>query len=553
MSVMYNPVIRQRATTTNLLEFANQNRDQGFFSDVTIVAGTETVPANRLVLSCYSTYFDKYFKFLERNSKYESAIEIENVDGNALKNLIDYIYNGYIVITEKNVVKLMLGADYLQMQEVKQFCFEFIVKSNASIVVHASLAEDLKKEIQQYRYRNNFDEFVQTDDFKAFSNEELTACILSLDRCQDKESSIFEGIVAWTNHNVEARKIVFLELFKMVDLQKVPTDYLEEVILEETLVKTTVECHELALNIYRDLVKKNKVDPKASKLLRLGGKEISAEVKVVYDLSPGSSADYPDLPEKHILGHCSLTLSNHIYCIGGNLSNTSNLIGIDSVWRLNTKKLTSGWEQVASMNAKRCTMGAAVYGDVIVVAGGSDENSYVIASTEVYQTSFNKWRTISPLKQQRHAHALVSCDGCLYAIGGRNGNCLASVERLDDLKGEWINIEPMQTPRNRVAAVNCDGVVYAIGGRSGGDSSTTLKTVEKYDSSANKWKYVSDMNFKRRCHAACVLRNKIYVVGGLDVDSKVVTQAECYDPRCDTWNIVSYATEVLYHHTLVAV
>ena len=317
-----SPVIRHRAATTNLLEFANQNRDQGFFSDVVVVAGNERIPANRLVLSCYSAYFEKYFKFLERNSKYESAIEIENVDGNALKNLIDYIYNGYIVITEKNVVKLMLGADYLQMQEVKQFCFEFIIKSNASIVVHASLTEDLKKEIQQYRYRNNFDEFVQTDDFKALSNEELTACILNLDRCQVKESSIFEGIVAWTNHNVEARKIVFLELFKMVDLQKVPTDYLEEVALEETLVKTTAECHELALNIYRDLVKKDKVDPKASKLLRLGGKKFFAEVKVVHDLSHGSSVNYPDVPEKEILAHCSLTLNGFIYCIGGGISTT---------------------------------------------------------------------------------------------------------------------------------------------------------------------------------------------------------------------------------------
>ena len=229
-------------------------------------------------------------------------------------------------------------------------------------------------------------------------------------------------------------------------------------------------------------------------------------------------------------------------------------MGIDSVWRLNTKKLTSGWQQVAAMNVKRCAMGAAVYGDVIVVAGGIDENDYLIASTEVYQTSFNKWRTISPLKQQRHAHALVSCDGCLYAIGGwDDGNCLFSVERLDDLKGEWINIEPMQTPRNGVAAVNCDGVVYAIGGRAGEDYSTTLKTVEKYDASANKWKNVSDMNFKRRCHAACVLRNKIYVVGLLDVDSKAVTQAECYDPGCDTWNIVSYTTEESYYHTLVVV
>ena len=68
----------------------------------------------------------------------------------------------------------------------------------------------------------------------------------------------------------------------------------------------------------------------------------------------------------------------------------------------------------------------------------------------------------------------------------------------------------MQTIRKSLAAVNCDGVVYAIGGQSPGiHKSTTLKTVEKYDSLTNTWKYISDMNFKRYLHAACVLRNKI--------------------------------------------
>ena len=246
MSNVHNPVIRHSAANANLLEFANQNRDQGFFSDVTIVAGNERIPANRLVLSCYSAYFEKYFKFLERNSRYESVIEFENVDGNALKSLIDFIYNGYIFISERNVVKLLLGAHHLQMQEVKQFCFEFM-ESNAWIVVHSSLREDLKKEMRQYRYsRINFDDFVQTDDFKALSNEELTACISCLDRIQTKESSIFQGVVAWCKCNKEACKIVFPRLFEMVDLQKVSTDYLQEVILEENLVKNTTACHELA-------------------------------------------------------------------------------------------------------------------------------------------------------------------------------------------------------------------------------------------------------------------------------------------------------------------
>jgi len=96
-------------------------------------------------------------------------------------------------------------------------------------------------------------------------------------------------------------------------------------------------------------------------------------------------------------------------------------------------------------------------------------------------------------------------------------------------------------------------MIYAIGGKSNiNDQSTTLKTVERYDSAANKWKYVSDMNIKRYAHSACVLRNKIYVVGGINENDEAVKEIECYDPTCDTWSIVGNITEKLYYHTIVA-
>ena len=555
---MATSVTRQRVANISLLGYANKNRHEGFFSDVTIAAGKERIPANRLVLSCYSTYFEKMFK-LQMRERYENIIEIETKDGTELKALIDFIYTGYINIDEQNVMNLLSGADYLQLHEVKEFCFDFLrshitVDNSLGILKAADLYrnESLNKEMQQY-ISINFNKVLQTDDFKQLSNEELIFCISNLDRCQVKEFSIFEAIVSWCHYDQEARKKDFPELFKMVQLQKVPIEYLDEVILEEELVTNAADCHKIALSSLRKVVKEQNAKPRASKLLCFGGKHRSTKVTVVHDLNSETSVNYPDLPEK-FQRHCSSLLNDYIYCIGGDFENRRILSGTDRVWRLNSRKQTSGWEHVAPMNAKRYGMGAAVYGDIMVVAGGIDENNEVLTSTEVYQTSFNEWRNISPLKQRKSAHALVSCDGYLYAIGGWDGESyLSSVERLGDLKGEWINIEPMQTPRYRLAAVNCDRVVYAIGGRSANRKNTTLKTVEKYDSSANKWKFVRDMKFERFGHAACVLRNKIYVVGGRDANGKVVTQIECYDPTRDTWSIAGNTSEDLYCHSLIAV
>ena len=479
-------VTRQRVANMSLLEYPNKNRQEGFFSDVTIVAGNERIPANRLVLSCYSTYFEGMFK-LQMRERYENIIEIKSIDGRELRALIDFIYTGSIDIDEQNVMKLLSGADYLQLHEVKQFCFEFlrshITSDNSlSILKTADLYrnESLHKEMLQH-IGINLDQILHTDDFKQLLNKELISCISKLNRSQIKESSIFKAIVVWCCHDKKAREKFFSKLFKMVLLQKVSIDYLEEVILEEDLVTNAADCYKIALSAFRKLVREQNARPQASKLLCVRGVGNENKVTVVYDLNSETLVNYPDLPEK-LQAHCSLQLNHHIYCIGGDIKIQPYLYGTDSVWRLKSRKPTSGWEQVSSMNSERCAMGAAVYSDVIVVAGGLNENRRVLASTEVYLTSFNEWRIISPLKQQRCEHVPLSCDGYLYAIGGRSGGkCLSSVERLDDLKGEWINSKTMQTRRTGLAAVSCDGVVYTIGGQSGNDNSTTSKTVEKYD------------------------------------------------------------------------
>ena len=202
-------------------------------------------------------------------------------------------------------------------------------------------------------------------------------------------------------------------------------------------------------------------------------------------------------------------------------------------------------------------MGASVYRGTLFVAGGSDPNHNSIASCEYYLTENNKWKYAPPIIQCMGGHALVSCDECLYALGGCNSDnddydYLASAERLTHLDGEWQNVQPMQTPRGWFAAVNYNGVVYAIGGQSGEEKSNRLKSVKKYDSAKNQRKYVSDMNIARCAHTACVFRGKIYVIGGLDADCHNIKEIECYDPVNDAWSIVGNAIDISNLHTLVA-
>ena len=60
------------------------------------------------------------------------------------------------------------------------------------------------------------------------------------------------------------------------------------------------------------------------------------------------------------------------------------------------------------------------------------------------------------------------------------------------------------------------------------------------------------MNVERKYHAACVLRGKIYVVGGLDANNEVVKSIERYDPLTDEWTVVGEKKQELYAHALIA-
>ena len=439
---MTTSVTRQRVANASLLEYARTNRDDGFFSDITIVAGKESIPANRLVLSCYSKYFETMFKSQMRE-RYENTIEIQTVNGKEMRALINFIYVGSIKINHTNVMDLLSGADYFQLDEVKQFCFEFlqtnITPDNSLAILKAATLyrnENLEDQVQMY-ISNNLDEVAKTEDFQALSEQDLILCISNLEQSQAVATSIYKAIVVWTYYSEKTRK------------------------------------------------------------------------KFLF------TAD---------------------------------------VWRLNLQNRDLNWEKISSMNEMRHVMGAAIHcHNTIVAAGGSNEISEALESVECYIAALNEWKTISPMIQPRWGNALVSCNGCLYALGRCDKNqFMSSVERIGDLKETWENVQPMQEPRSWLAAVNCEGTLYAIGGQAGKETSTISKTVEKYDGTTNKWAYAQDMNFKRSAHAACVLRGKIYVVGGIGPDKKAVKEIECFDPANNKWSIVETVNDEIYHHALVA-
>ena len=201
----------------------------------------------------------------------------------------------------------------------------------------------------------------------------------------------------------------------------------------------------------------------------------------VYNSSEKPPKLFPDMLYNSSY-HCSVGLNQAVYCIGGmkcdNYTRTTN-----EVYRMNLNANVLNWAQVEPMTETRRFFGASIFGENIVVAGGSEGKS-TLTSVEVYEVKQNKRRKISPMNECREDFALVADRNWgIFAIGGTSNSnqTLSSVERLDELDGNWRRIQPLNTPRYHLAAACCGEFIYAMG-KNGKDSS---QTVEKYDPTCN--------------------------------------------------------------------
>nr|CAB3227504.1 calcium/calmodulin-dependent protein kinase II-like [Phallusia mammillata] len=205
-----------------------------------------------------------------------------------------------------------------------------------------------------------------------------------------------------------------------------------------------------------------------------------------------------------------------------------------------------GWITLPDMTEARGYHAAAVVADHIYVTGGYNGTS--LSSCEKFSIHNQKWTRIKDMINARDEHGTVAHNGLLYCIGGSNGCRLSPCECLDVKLEKWTEIAPLNEPRHSLACVVLDGFIYAIGGC--GDNGH-LSSVERYCPKANKWETVASLCVARSRPCACVVQDKIFVIGGYN--GGMLKSVEVYDQTENHW-AVSFETDKPYGgSTVVAV
>ena len=518
---------RKGTNHPTILKFANEDRAQGKFVDKTLVVGTTKINVHSLILASSSEFFRTMFTS-EMKERYEQNIIITaDLDPDAVKALIDFVYTETIIINNENILQLLHAADYLQMTEPKQFCVEFfecILSHDTCLCILAVTKRYNIESLQDQVYdviSHHFKTVAESNEFKALGKDDVAKCIVRLDRSCLQEEMVYNAVISWVKHDQPSRKPKFGDLFELIKLDRLPKQFLKDTVATEELVEADHSCLKLIKNALRKSLR-----IKSGKILSIGGSLTANQVIEVFREDGNPGPIYPALNFDMARG-IALKLDDYIYCIGALGADT----GLRRIKLIDDEQQIFNFETAASMNKERSFFSATIFDGKIVVTGGKRHRAgNEMSSSECYYPEVNEWREIPRTNEKKRNNALVASNGCLYDIGGRTG--LSSVERLQSLESQWEYVASMNTERHSHAAVSCKGLIYVMVGSS--KTIKSMKSVLRYDPTTDEWSDCKNMSFGRRGHAACVMKKQIYVVGGIDAGKKYVKEIERYDPDTDT-------------------
>lgn len=172
------------------------------------------------------------------------------------------------------------------------------------------------------------------------------------------------------------------------------------------------------------------------------------------------------------------------------------------------------------------------------------ESRFVYNIAKQYDFREQEWTTLKPMIFEHCHHAMAIHDGRIYIFGGSNGNeyhvkqtrnCEVYSPTLcqDEESFEWRPLPPMRTPRmNHVAIVHTskgEVKIYIFGG---------VKKCERFDIQSESWDpmdSIADMPLELIDCKGVAMGNFIYVMGGKDKFSTVVSNVFKYDVMMNTW------------------
>lgn len=530
----------------------NELRMSGKLLDVTIEVDGKQIQGHKNILAAAIPYFYAMFTHdtIEASMSH-IKIEGDNLDGNAFKLLVDFIYTGSIRITNCNIQSLLVASSFLGLQKVKDACAEFLkarlqannvlgFKTFAEIHTCTSLVSSANTYIEKY-----FEFVAETEEFLNLTPESVVEIISSDELKVKSEASVFGAVMRWIQRDVENRKEHLPTLLKHVRLPRMFPQYLADVVASEPLVRESLPCRDLldeARNYHlmperRLLLQSPRCQPRTTYgvIYAVGGLTRNGDsVSTVEVYDPPKNQWTMSKNMSMLRSRVGVAVMNSkLYAIGG--YNGQERLSTVEVFDPESNK----WTRVASMNCKRSAVGACSLDERTLFVCGGYDGFKSLDTVESYDSSKNGWTSVKSMDKSRSAAGVVAFQECIVALGGHDGlSIFDTVERFNPYTNEWEPMPSMMTRRCRLGVATLNKKLYVCGGY---DGSQFLNTAEMFDPETGKWTFIAPMNCMRSRVALAASYGKLFAIGGYDGVSNLKT-VEMYDPAIDKWTYVTPMT-----------
>lgn len=238
------------------LEFKNN----GKFCDVILKVADKEIPAHKVILASSSPFFDAMFQennFCESNEK---IVKMQGIDPDILEQLVNLSYGAEIKINSDNVVKLLIGADYLQLNDIKNGMADYLKASlnSKNVFKIRHMAEkytcyDLIVAVEEF-IELNFVDLTNTEDFLKLDQNELIS-IINKDKLSGSEEKVYEAVIKWVKY-AQSNRLSFLPMIlSHVKMDLLSPQYLNDVVRNERLMGNSLKCkRQLEAAIFNHLI-----------------------------------------------------------------------------------------------------------------------------------------------------------------------------------------------------------------------------------------------------------------------------------------------------------
>ncbi|XP_076817545.1 kelch-like protein 12 [Clavelina lepadiformis] len=468
----------------------------------------------------------------EMKEKFEKEVSINGLSSDIMGAIIEFMYTCEINLTKENVFELLAASEQLQIPSIKECCNKFLVTcvSKGNCLQTYSFAKknclhDVVRKAEKCILCNLFAVVIQPE-FMSVNAEDLLA-ILQVKQRNISEETLFHAVVSWVNYDRSLRKSYFCDLFKNILLSYLCSDFLRDVVQNESLV---MECHGCFSLLPKTLIRhapESSASDEFSHILVIAyeGRNTLENFKMVENqwiLMPTSNCDAMSVRK----GATSVCVDKKVYFIGGGSDEAVN-----SVESLSLIAENPVWHPEKTLLRKRHYSASAVLNDIIYVTGGCDGD--VIGTCEQFDIRRDEWSWFQEMSGKRGGHGMVALNGKLYVAGGLEKEVLSTVECYDISTKQWTYLASMNQKRVMLCLIVLHGKMFAIGGFGG---TNCLSSMEIYDPEAESWVYGAPLICPRSGAAACVVNGKIYVIGGKNEQEHLLL-AEVYDPALGAWKI----------------